>query len=177
MTGSPPPAAVRDGELAGVAVRYAAIATDLVVLSALFLPTTRLVKGRWILRAADHRWSDGWFVTDPLCLAFLAVMVLYFVLFEGLGATPGKAILGLRVVGAGGERPGLLRSLIRNAMRVVDGLPALGVLAAVLIATSPERTRLGDRVAGTRVVRIRRRPSPGTRTRSDDGPEPEPTAR
>jgi hypothetical protein len=44
---------------------------------------------------------------------------------------------------------------LRNLLRLVDGLPALGILGAYLIATSQERTRLGDRCADTRVVRRR----------------------
>jgi uncharacterized RDD family membrane protein YckC len=138
---------------AGVAIRYLAILLDLVVLSAVFFPVTRIVKGTWILSATNHRWAHGWFVTDPLCLIFLAVMILYFVLFEAFpGATPGKVAAGLRVRRPDGGRPGLTRSLVRNLLRVVDGLPALGILGAVLIATSSERTRLGDRLAQTRVV-------------------------
>ncbi|MCG6963949.1 MAG: RDD family protein [Acidobacteria bacterium] len=138
---------------AGVAIRYLAILLDLMVLSAVFFPVTRIVKGTWIMSATDHRWAHGWFVTDPLCLIFLAVMILYFVLFEAFpGATPGKVAAGLRVRRPDGGRPGLTRSLVRNLLRVVDGLPALGILGAVLIATSSERTRLGDRLAQTRVV-------------------------
>jgi uncharacterized RDD family membrane protein YckC len=111
------------------------------------------------MSAADHRWSSGWFVSDPLCLAFLAVMAVYFVLWEGLAAaTPGKMALGLRVVRPDGRPPGLPRAVVRNALRLIDGLPAFGILAAVLIATSRECTRLGDRVADTRVVHPRQTP-------------------
>lgn len=138
---------------AGVPIRYLAILLDLLVLSAVFFPVTRLVKGTWVMSASDHRWAHGWFVTDPLCLAFLAVMFFYFVLFEAFsGATPGKMAAGLRIVRPTGGRPGLTRSFVRNVLRLVDGLPALGILGAVLIATSRERTRLGDRLARTRVV-------------------------
>jgi len=145
---------------AGVPIRLLAVTVDLVVLSAVFFPVTRVVKGGWIMTAADHRWGAGLFVTDPLCLAFLLVMFLYFVFFEGLlGATPGKRLAGLRVVGPDGGVPGLTRSAVRNVLRVIDGLPAVGILAAALITTSRERTRFGDRVAETRVVR--RRPGVG----------------
>ena len=114
---------------------------DLLVLSAVFFPVTRIVKGTWLMTAADHRWARGWFVTDPLCLGFLAGMFAYFTVFEGwFGATPGKLVAGLRVIA-------------RDGGRLIDGLPALGILAAVLIESSVERTRLGDRVADTRVVR------------------------
>ncbi len=83
-------------------------------------------------------------------------MFLYFVLFEAFpGATPGKRVLGLRVVRSDKSPVGLKRSLIRNVLRVVDSLPTLGILAAVLIISSRERARFGDRVAQTRVIRTR----------------------
>lgn len=47
------------------------------------------------------------------------------------------------------------RSLLRNALRLVDGLPALNIVGIILILRSSERARFGDRVAGTRVVRVR----------------------
>jgi uncharacterized RDD family membrane protein YckC len=143
---------------AGIAVRLSAVALDVLVMSAVFFPVTRLVKGTWVMTASEHRWAAGAFVTDPLCLVFLLVMFLYFVLFEGLaGATPGKRALGLRVVGTYGGEAGLTAALLRNVLRMVDGLPALGIVAAVLIASSPEKARFGDRVAETRVVRANRR--------------------
>jgi len=141
---------------AGVWIRLGAIVLDAVFLSAVFFPVTRIVKGTWVMSAADHRWARGMFVTDPLCLVFLVVIFLYFVLLEGLaGSTPGKRVLGLRVVGAGGGPVGLTRSLLRNVLRVVDGLPALGIVAAVLISRSPEHARFGDRAAETRVIHAR----------------------
>jgi uncharacterized RDD family membrane protein YckC len=139
---------------AGVWVRLSAIVIDLVVMSIVFFPITRAVKGTWVMTRTDHSWAGGAFVTDPLCLVFLVTMFLYFVLFEGVsGATPGKKLLGLRVVSEDGGRAGLARSLLRNILRIVDGLPTLGIVAAVLISTSDERARFGDRVAETRVVR------------------------
>ena len=151
-------------DFAGVSIRLLAMVLDVVFLSAVFLPVTRVVKGTWVMSAADHRWAQGWLVTDPLCLHFLVGMFLYFVLFEGFsGATPGKRVLGLRVVGIDSGRVNLKRSLIRNVLRVVDGLPALGLLAAVLICSSRERARFGDRVAGTRVVLSRSGASRRTR--------------
>jgi len=121
-----------------------------------FFPVTRLVKGVWIMSAGDHLWGYGWLVTDPICITFFVIMAVYFVVLEGLfGTTLGKRLMGLRVVQPNGARPGLVRSILRNLMRLVDGLPFMSILGAVLILTSPERTRLGDRVARTRVVRIR----------------------
>jgi uncharacterized RDD family membrane protein YckC len=146
-----------DTRYAGVWIRFLAIVLDVLILSAVFFPVTRMVKGTWLMTPADHQWVYGWFITDPLCIAFLVVMFLYFLLLEGVfGATAGKWVLGLRVTRTDGTTPGVLKSLVRNLLRAIDGLPAVGILGAVLIALSRERTRLGDLAAGTRVVHTRR---------------------
>ena len=138
----------------GIWKRFGALLIDGLLFCAVFFPVTRIVKGVWIMSAADHRWNKGWFITDPLCLIFLALMYLYFVLLEGLiGATLGKWALGLRVVATDGGIPGLARSALRNLLRLVDGLPAFHIVGIFLILRSPERARFGDRVAGTRVIR------------------------
>jgi uncharacterized RDD family membrane protein YckC len=129
---------------------------DTLLFCAVFFPVTRIVKGVWIMRVSDHRWVSGLFITDPLCLTFLALMVLYFIVLEGwFGATLGKWVMGLRVVDEDNEVPGLARSALRNMLRLVDGLPAFSVLGVILILRSPENARFGDRVAGTRVIRSR----------------------
>lgn len=102
---------------------------------------------------SGHAWNYGWFVTDPLCLAFLAALVLYFILLEGLfDATLGKRLWGLRVANTDGGRPGIRRAAVRNLLRIVDALPAFNILGVILILRSPERARFGDRIAETRVV-------------------------
>jgi len=68
------------------------------------------------------------------------------------GATLGKRILGLRVVKIDGSPIGWSESIIRNLLRIIDGLFAY-LVGAILIWTSPQRQRLGDRVAKTVVVR------------------------
>jgi uncharacterized RDD family membrane protein YckC len=143
-------------QYAGLWRRLLALLVDMLLFCACFFPVTRLVKGVWLMSPNDHRWVRGWFISDPLCLIFLLVMALYFVLLEGLaGATLGKWLLGLRVVRVDGSRPGLWKSALRNALRLVDSLPTLGILGAILISRSVERARFGDRVAGTRVLRVR----------------------
>ncbi|MCK4512124.1 RDD family protein [bacterium] len=147
-----------DGTYAGVWPRLTALVADIVLMSCVFFPVTRMVKGTWVMSTSNHDWVRGWFVSDPLCLSFLVVMFLYFVLLEGLGgATVGKRLMRLRVVDVNGGRAGLIRSLIRNVLRVVDGLPTMGLVGAILIVMTQDRMRVGDLVAGTRVVRNRRR--------------------
>ena len=142
---------------AGLWPRFLALAIDFALFAAIFTPVTRLVKGVWIMSASDHAWVRGLWITDPLCLAFFAIMIGYFWLLEGcLGTTLGKWIVGLRVIRAqDGTRPGLGRSAMRTLLRAVDGLPALNLLGIVLISRSVERARLGDRIAGTRVIHVR----------------------
>ena len=142
---------------AGLWRRFFALTIDGVLFCALFFPATRFLKGVWIMSPSDHRWASGLLTTDPLCIAFLILALLYVVFFEGLaGATLGKWILGLRVVGMDGRKPGLAKRALRNVLRVADDLPTLNILGSVLILRSPQRARLGDRIAGTRVVRVPR---------------------
>ncbi|HOD66157.1 MAG TPA: RDD family protein [candidate division Zixibacteria bacterium] len=141
---------------AGLGRRFAALMLDFALGSLVFFPVTKIAKGVWILRPEEHAWRYGWLITDPLCLMFLAVILAYFILSEGLlGATLGKRLVAIRVVRVNGERPGLGRSLIRNVLRAVDALPAFNILGIVLIVSSPEKARAGDRVAGTRVIALR----------------------
>jgi len=140
-------------QYAGLWPRFLTLVIDFLVLSIIFFTVTRLVKGVWIMSGQDHLYNYGYFITDPLCLIFLAVIALYFVILEGrFGATIGKRLLNLQVVDISGGKSGLKRALIRNLLRAVDALPAFSILGVLLIVTSPERTRLGDRIAGTRVI-------------------------
>ncbi len=77
----------------------------------------------------------------------------YYVYFWGArGATPGKSLLGLTVVTYSGETPiGYGRALLRFVGYGASFL-LLG-LGFLLIAFSPDRRALHDRIAGTRVER------------------------
>lgn len=142
-------------DYAGLGQRFLALLVDILLFCACFFPVTRMVKGVWLMSPNDHNWVRGWFIFDPLCLIFLVVMGCYFVLLEGwLGATLGKWIVGLRVIGIDGGRAGLWKGALRNILRLVDGLPAFNLLGVILIQRSTDRARLGDRIAGTRVIRV-----------------------
>ena len=142
-------------EYAGLRERFLALLIDVLLFCICFFPITRIVKGVWLMSPNDHNWVRDWFIFDPLCLVFLVIMGLYFIVLEGwLGATLGKRILGLRVIGLDGRRAGLWKGIVRNALRLVDGLPAFNLLGVILIQRSRERARFGDRIARTRVIRI-----------------------
>ncbi len=78
--------------------------------------------------------------------------IVYQVGLEARGGTPGKKILGMRIVDKEGNNPGLGKSIIRNLLRFIDGLPLAYLLGIILVASSDEKQRLGDRAAGTYVV-------------------------
>lgn len=97
-----------------------------------------------------------WGIFDPICGVFLFVIFSYFILMEAfVGWTVGKRILKMRVRDDSGNRIGLKKSIIRNLLRLVDGLPAFNILGIVLITHSEKGQRLGDRVAKTYVVNLR----------------------
>lgn len=68
------------------------------------------------------------------------------------GRTPGKALLGLRVVRSDGARIGLRDALLRNLLRGADALPVGYVVGGLVSMADPAFRRLGDLVAGTVVV-------------------------
>lgn len=78
----------------------------------------------------------------------------YMVLFEVLnqGCSPGKQVMGLRVVQDDGTPIGWSASLIRNLLRFVDMLPFGYFLGAISCLQHPNFKRLGDLAAGTLVV-------------------------
>jgi len=143
-----------DKEYAGLMHRIYAQLIDYLFFCAVFFPVTRIVKGTWLMYASDHDWRWDWIVFDPLCLAFLIFIFTYFIVLESFwGITIGKLIIGLRVVKTDGSVPGITAGIIRNLLRLIDGLPALQITAITLILVTTENTRLGDIAAKTRVVK------------------------
>jgi uncharacterized RDD family membrane protein YckC len=129
---------------------------DYLFFCMLFFPVARIIKGTWLMYAADHDWRWDWIVFDPICLAFLIFIFTYFIVLESLfGQTIGKKLTGIRVIRSDGSKPGFKAGLIRNILRLVDGLPVLQLLGITLIIITDEKTRFGDIVAKTRVVKIR----------------------
>lgn len=101
--------------------------------------------------------SMGNFGVGILLLVLFFVEWFYPVLFEIFmnGATPGKAILGLRVTGDDGLPVSWFGSLTRNILRTVDFLPFLYGTGLISMLMSRNFQRLGDMAAGTLVVYTR----------------------
>ena len=89
---------------------------------------------------------------------FAVVVFLFFwsavvrVPFEAYdGRSLGKRLAGIHVVDENGEAPSFGSVVVRNALRPVDSLPFGYVLGATY--STEDGQRIGDTVAGTRVVR------------------------
>ena len=68
------------------------------------------------------------------------------------GKTIGKHLVGIRVVSVDGEQVGLGAALARNVFAGIDAA-FFYLVGLASISMSPERQRVGDRIAGTVVVR------------------------
>lgn len=80
--------------------------------------------------------------------AALALLMVCLLLRDGYhGRSPGKRLLGLRLVTPRGEGCGYFRSVIRNLPLLI---PVLNLVEAVLVVAGKRRT--GDRIAKTTVM-------------------------
>ena len=131
---------------ADVPVRLVARALDVIVVVAL-----NVLLGR--------RMGFGF---DWLVIGAALIWLYFAVLDTTAGATLGKLVSGLRVVGEDGRRPSLTQSLKREAFTAVGAIPFVGPLIAVglwvwfvmVIRRSPARQGPHDSFAGgTHVVR------------------------
>jgi uncharacterized RDD family membrane protein YckC len=117
-------------------------------------------------------------------LLFFILYWFYYVYFESgkHGASPGKRAMGLRVVQPSGTPISFTQAVIRNFLRVIDGLPfspATYLLTGGLIpipsyligltacACTRRFQRLGDLAANTVVIYSRAEPRPTIPLRND----------
>ena len=96
---------------------------------------------------------------------FFIVMVIsfayYIVMEKTSGATLGKMAMGLKVVKKDGSALDWGASIIRNLLRIVDGM-FFYLVGAIVVWVSKNKQRLGDMAGGTLVVRAGEVPSPPT---------------
>src|SRR5260370_41014378 len=91
----------------------------------------------------------------------------YDLVFEAMfSATPGKAVVGLRVVSVDDRPLHIWSILVRNALRLIDVLPGAYLLGGFVSLATRNSQRLGDLAAATTVVYRRDVLEPGTTTAS-----------
>lgn len=91
-------------------------------------------------------------------MLFLIGSFCYYLLLEGLtGYTLGKFVLRIQVVNGEGRPPGIVKSLIRTLIQLVDTNPLffLGLPAGLCVLVTPRKQRIGDMAASTYVVKVR----------------------
>src|SRR6266850_1095393 len=143
-------------ELAGPGSRIAAALCDAVIVVAILL---FLFMGSSALSASaggQGRW--GTLVAVLVALVVFLVVWGYFLLFEALndGRTPGKRLMGIRVVMDTGLRLTFTAAAVRNLVRIVDMQPLFTYQVGLgFVLFHRQNKRLGDIVAGTVVVRDR----------------------
>jgi uncharacterized RDD family membrane protein YckC len=96
----------------------------------------------------------GGFGWGLFLIGMFILIWFYPVIFEVRwhGQTPGKRMLGLRVVQENGTPVGWSESVLRNFLLVADFLPLLYLAGLVTMFVDTSFRRLGDLAAGTLVV-------------------------
>src|SRR5437879_11960810 len=177
---------VLEVELAGLGSRMAAAvcAAGLLTLAYVLLGV-----GIQLLPTPTGGDAEGPWSTLAAIVLILTVFLLfwgYFLLFEALndGRTPGKRLMGIRVLMDTGHPLTFTAAAVRNLVRIVDMQPVFTYQVGLAFVLFPaQNKRPGDIVAGTVVVRDRpenlQLPTPPAgSTRAPEAPEagpPEPT--
>ena len=109
----------------------------------------------WLIAMEEIPWNPFQFMLMVLFTVawYLFGGFLYHALLEGLfGATLGKKICGIRVLKADFTPCGIGAGFLRNLLRIVDSF-FYYLVGAVALAGTLKWQRIGDRAAGTVVVR------------------------
>jgi uncharacterized RDD family membrane protein YckC len=145
-----------DYDIAGIGSRFLAALADtaiILLLQAIVLGTIVFIISRY-----DENSAAGVWVAALLGVLSFLLLWGYYVFFEFLwnGQSPGKRLVGLRVIRVDGTPISESESIIRNLVRLIDFLPfAYGVGVVTMFINSASR-RVGDLTAGTVVVHDRK---------------------
>ena len=145
-------------ELAGLGSRMAATVCDAGVLTLAYALLGLAIQLLPTSRSGD---ANGPWSTLGAIVLILTVFLLfwgYFLLFEALndGRTPGKRLMGIRVLMDTGHPLTFTAAAVRNLVRIVDMQPLFTYQVGLgFVLFHRQNKRLGDIVAGTVVVRDR----------------------
>src|SRR5256885_9164008 len=163
-------------ELAGLGSRLAGAVCDAGVLAVAYL---LLGLGIQLLPSPTRGEAGGPWSPLAAIILILTVFLLfwgYFLLFEALndGRTPGKRLMGIRVVMDTGHPLTFTAAAVRNLVRIVDMQPLFTYqVGLAFVLFHAQNKRLGDIVAGTVVVRDRPENLQLASVAADRGAEPE----
>ena len=142
--------------LATVGSRFLALAIDTLIQIAIGVGLFIVVALALFLAGAAAVAARPWGLAVVVLGGFL-VYYGYFALFETVwnGQTPGKRVVGLRVIHASGRPVSAWEAILRNVVRIADQMPAIYAIGIVSVFLTERSQRLGDLAAGTVVVHER----------------------
>lgn len=133
-------------EAIGVGRRAVAVIIDSILL---------FIVGYLIAAVSGQTTAGGFHIEGAPFFVWVLVGLAYYVVMEAVsGATLGKRAMRLKVVKRDGSALDWQASIVRNVMRLIDGL-FFYLVGAIVVWASKSRQRLGDMAAGTLVVRAR----------------------
>jgi uncharacterized RDD family membrane protein YckC len=139
----------------GVGPRAVAFLIDVVFFTLIVITVWAVAGG------VNQTAEDNLSITDPNTAATLVINAASLVYFGGLerawGSTIGKRMVGLRVAMLDGGPLTGRAVLMRTLGRFIDMLLLTPIVAAIMVWSSPNNQRLGDRWGGTIVIRTGRR--------------------
>ena len=143
-------------ELAGLGSRFLAVLIDSILQAGALIAISLAFVGLSHITDIGHI-PDSWLFALLILLLF-STWTGYFLFFEVTrnGQTPGKKLLGIRVIRDTGHPLDFRSGLLRNVMRAVDALPTMYGIGIISMFLSPQYRRLGDYAAGTLVVKVPR---------------------
>ena len=145
-----------DMPVAGIGSRFVAILIDYLIWTVAIIAIIIVVA---LVDPSLSRFSkvgEKWATAISIAIPFFLFWG-YFTLFEAFwdGRTPGKRIAKIRVIQRSGRGIGLLESMTRNLLRLVDQFPFIYAVGVVSIFLTRDHQRLGDLAAGTLVIHDR----------------------
>lgn len=145
-----PEAVLLEFSEAGLGSRSLAFLVDLAIRGVLVYAVVL------VLGVAGFALDDTVIVVTLIATTFAALLV-YPVFCETVwnGRTPGKMVVGLRVVTVEGAPVRFRHAAIRSGLGIVDFLVGAGSVAILSALATRQSQRLGDLAAGTIVIRER----------------------
>lgn len=141
--------------VAGTGARALAFLIDLairaVLVTAWYVIATLVYNGRWSLEAPIDP-EGTWYLY--VALPATGIYTLYHLVLEIAmrGRTPGKRMIGVRLVTRDGAVPSAAAFIVRNVFRLVDSFPVGYGVGLITSFITRDHVRVGDLAAGTLLV-------------------------
>jgi uncharacterized RDD family membrane protein YckC len=147
-------------QVSGIGSRFLAALIDTAIIGILMI-VALLTAAAFLSTSVGHDLIGGvaqsWIIAGYSLLAVI-IYWAYYIFFELIwnGQSPGKRLIGLRVIRTDGTPVTAVDSAVRNLVRLVDFMPAYYGVGVIVMLVNSQARRLGDLAAGTVVIKERR---------------------